>query len=303
MGTLRFRIQTLLICGLIAAVALGFFLWPASQFETEIFIPIETVNLPHRLTITGLNVKGVEATLKGSQAALKQLAAHKLRYTADIANAVVGQLNISIRADKIQLPRGLEITSISPSFLTGAIVEIQSKTVPVNIKLVGKSAPGFEIADFTAKPVTVSVQGVNNSIINIASITTKPVDINGRSETFRIETALDHPDSPDIIAIPNVILAEIVVREQNTTRQFKDIPVEGKNSAHPFNITPGALDIEVKGPVNTINNLDLGNDLQVYVDLKGLKPGIYVRRAVITLPVQLMLVRVKPEIFTVKIGK
>ncbi len=299
MGTLRFRIQIFLVCGLIAATALGFFLRPASRVETEIFIPIEIVNFPHGLAITGLNVKGVEATVKGSPAALKKLAEHKLRYPVDLTNAVVGLLNISILTDKIQLPRGLEIIQIKPSFLTGMIVEIQSKTVPVKIKSEGKPAPGFEIAAITAKPETIMLQGAKNSLINIESITTKPIDISGRSETFRIETALEHPDFPDVIATPNVIIAEIAIHERNITRKFKDISVDGKNGAYPFTITPDALDIEVKGPANAIDTLDL----KVYVDLKGLKPGVYVRRAVIALPVRFMLVRVKPEVFTVKIGK
>ena len=278
-------------------------MWPDSQFEADIFVPIEIVNFPKRLIISDLNVKGVEATVNGSQAALKKLAEHKLRYPVDLTNAVVGLLNIPIRTDNIPLPRGLVISQIKPPFLTGTVVEIRSKSVPVQIKLTGKPAPGFEIAAITAKPATIVLRGAKNSLINIESIATKPIDISGLSETFRIETALDHPDYPDVIADPNVILAEIVVQEQNVAKEFKGIPVEGKNGVHPFSITPALLDIEVKGPVNAINKLDLGNDLKVYVDLKGLKPGVYVRRAVIALPVQLMLVRVKPEVFTVKIGK
>ena len=303
--TLRFRIQIFLVCGLIAAAGLGFFLWPDSRSEIEIFIPVEIVNLPHGLTITDLNVTGVEATVKGSEAVLKKVG-HQLRYSAYLADALAGEFNLPIQANNIELPHGLVITQIKPSFLIGAVVEIQSKTVPVNIKLEGKPAPGYEITAFTAKPETIVLQGAKNSIINIESITTKPIDVNGRSETFRSETAIDQIDQsdyPNVIATPSVILVEIVVQEESTTKKFKDISVEGKNGAYPFSITPGALDIEVKGTVNAINTLDLGNDLKVYVDLKGLKPGVYVRRAVIILPVQLMLVRVKPEVFTVKIGK
>jgi len=302
LGKSHFRIQIFLVCVIIATSGLGFFLWPDSRFETEIFIPVEIVNLPHGLTITGLNVTGVEATVKGSETALKKVGPNQLRYSAYLADASAGEFHLPIQANNIELPHGLVITQIKPFFLTGAVVKIQSKTVRVNIKSEGKPAPGFEIAAFKAKPETIVLQGAQNSIINIESIPTKLIDINGRSETFRSETAIDISDYPNIIATPNVILAEIVVQEKNTTRIFKAISVEGKNGAYPFSITPGELDIEVKGTVNAINKLDLGNDLKIYVDLKGLKPGVYVRRAVITLPVQLMLVRVKPEVFTVKIG-
>jgi hypothetical protein len=39
----------------------------------------------------------------------------------------------------------------------------------------------------------------------------------------------------------------------------------------------------------------------VLVELKNLSPGVYVRRATITLPVKTTLVKVEPELFTVKI--
>jgi hypothetical protein len=41
--------------------------------------------------------------------------------------------------------------------------------------------------------------------------------------------------------------------------------------------------------------------MQVHVDLKGLKPGTYVRHAVIEPPLDTTLVEAKPEIFTVKV--
>jgi len=40
----------------------------------------------------------------------------------------------------------------------------------------------------------------------------------------------------------------------------------------------------------------------VYVDLKGLPPGTYVKRATITLPVKTALIGVTPEMFTIKIS-
>jgi len=265
-------------------------------------MPVDIVNLPHGLTITDLRVKGIEATIRGSQAAIRKVASLKLRYPADFYDRLAGEFNISVQANHIRLPRGLEITRIKPLFLTGIIAEIASKTVSVTIKSVGKPAPGFEITALTAKPATIVLKGAKNRIIHIESIATKPIDINGRSETFRGELAIDQSAYPNVIATPSVILVEIGVREQSITRKFKDIVVKGRNCTYPFSITPKTLSIEVKGPVSAVSTLDSGNGLNVSVDLKGLKAGVYVRRAVINLPVQFMLVRVWPEVFTVKIG-
>ncbi len=296
-----FRIQASLIGGLLVAALALYLLWPASQLETDIFIPVEIVNLPQGLTITDFTVKGVEASIKGTARALNKVENDRARCLLDLTGKTVGAFNIPVRPEDIQISHEVAITQIDPSFLTGKLVEIQQKRVPVKIKLEGKPAPGFEITSITAKPEKVVLEGAPQNIDPIECITTKPIEVNGHSETFQSETALDQSTHNNLSLEPSVIQAEIVVREQTVTKKFKGIAVEGKNCAYPFHISPPKLDIEVKGPVNALQKLDLGRDLQLYVDLNGLKPGVYVRRAVIALPVRLTLVHVEPEVFTVKI--
>ena len=70
---------------------------------------------------------------------------------------------------------------------------------------------------------------------------------------------------------------------------------------YPFKISPPAIEITVKGPARSVNFLPSDPDFDVYVDLKGLVPGVYVRRAVILLPLPTTLVKATPELFTVHI--
>ena len=94
----------------------------------------------------------------------------------------------------------------------------------------------------------------------------------------------------------------IVIKEKIVTRKFKDIPVKGKHTPYAFSISPPVIAIEVKGPVNILEKLLTEKSINVMVDLKDLKPGVFVRRAAITLPVNATLVSANPEIFTVKIS-
>ena len=57
----------------------------------------------------------------------------------------------------------------------------------------------------------------------------------------------------------------------------------------------------IRGPVNTIKRLAQGNGIRVYVDLKGLKPGMYIHPAVIDPPLNTTLLEAKPEVFTVQL--
>ena len=77
--------------------------------------------------------------------------------------------------------------------------------------------------------------------------------------------------------------------------------VLGRDTGFSFSISPPVISIDVKGPANVVNTLETSEAFIVYLDLNSLKPGVYVRRATIVLPVTTALVGVNPEIFTVTI--
>ena len=99
------------------------------------------------------------------------------------------------------------------------------------------------------------------------------------------------------------ILAHIDIAEKLITRSFRDLPLKGRNTGLPYSITPPAISLDVKGPANIVNVLETSEVFVVYVDLEGLKPGVFVRRATIVLPVTTALVGVETRTFTVTIKK
>jgi YbbR domain-containing protein len=137
----------------------------------------------------------------------------------------------------------------------------------------------------------------------IDAVLTKPIDVHGRSESFKKETALDLGAGVEVCASSGIILAEIYIAEKEVTRRFADILVEGENTPFNFSISPPTITIEIKGPQKVVENLHAGKDIRVLVELKDLNPGVYVRRATITLPVKTSLVIVEPKLFTVKLNK
>ena len=282
-------------------VSCFFLLWHDSPFhETDIFIPIDPGKIPDGLSITDPLLKGIEVSISCPESLVKTLSEIKSRYLLDLSYINEGVNNIPIRKDGIKLPSGISIINITPSFLIVKVEKELKKELPVIVSFSGKPAPGFFTYAVT-RPSLVMLKGPENILGPIEKIFTKPVDVNGLSESFKKEIALDLPECLDIVSFSGIILAEVYIEEQIVAREFKNIPVKGKDSTYTFSITPPAIDIEIKGPVNLLEKFYQENGLEVCVDLKGLKPGVYVRRASIVLPVKTILVRVKPEIFTVKI--
>jgi len=274
----------------------------ASLQETVILIPVDSTQIPAGLTITGPSLKGIEVHVRGPKSALRSLSNLKIRYVLDLSGVHVGINPIPIKKDRIILPKGISIIRINPTFLAVTIENKIKKELPVKISFSGKPATGFIVAGSVAKPLSVILQGPENILGPMDKVLTKPIEIKGLSESFKKEVALDLVEDLEIISPSEIIFAEILIQEKIVNKKFFDIPVEGKNSPFSYSITPPVLNIEVKGPVNIIEKLHREKWITVYVDLKGLTPGIYVKRATITLPVKTTLISVKPEKFTVRIS-
>ena len=277
-------------------------LWScSSSHEADIFIPVAPGIIPAGLTMTGPLIQGIEVRIRGAQSVVKTLPDLQLRYVLDLSDAKVGVMSIPIDRDRIPLPKGVLIVKVNPSFITVKVDNEMQKEVPVIISFSGKPASGFMVAAATVKPSSVILRGPESILAAVVQAKTKPVDIEGLSESIKKEITLDLAEDLAVDSCPKLVFVEIVIEEKIASRKFNDIPVEGKNTSHIYSITPPVINIEVQGPVTILEKLNIENGLKVYVDLKDLQPGVYARRAAITLPLQTILVGVKPEIFTVKI--
>jgi YbbR domain-containing protein len=273
----------------------------ADGHETEILIPIETYKLPEGLTLVGPPLKEIEVRLQGSLPALKDLSLTQLRYRLDLSSVTIGVESIPTDPDMIQLPEGVNIIRVNPAYLTLSIDRRLKKKVPVKVSVSGKPAGSFFVNDLLAKPSEIVLCGPETVVGSVDEILTKAIDISGRSESFKKEIALDLAQGVQVCSSSAIIMAEVYFAKKIVTRRFADILVEGKNTPFEFSISPRTLTIDIKGPQNVIAKLQPQNDIRVFVELQDLKPGVYVRRASISLPVKTTLVNVEPKLFTVKI--
>jgi len=133
----------------------------------------------------------------------------------------------------------------------------------------------------------------------LTKIETKPIDVSGLNETFRKEITLDLAEGLEVISASRLAMVAVTIAEKVTTKKMEKVSIQGKNTRYRYRISPATLDIIVKGPAQVLEKLDAARDISVTVDLKGLAPGMYIKRAAITLPVQASLVSVDPEEFKV----
>jgi YbbR domain-containing protein len=269
--------------------------------EIEILIPVDLYKLPEGLTLVGAAPKEIELRVKGPPSVLDDLKRNVPRYKLDLSGVAVGSESVAINPDLIPMPTEARVTQVNPAYLTVKVDRLLKKRVPVKIAVSGEPDGSYSINDTLAKPAAIFICGPETAVGLVDEVFTKPVDVTARSESFKKEIAVDLAQGVETCSSSNIVLAAIYIAAKVATKRFTGILVEGKNALHEFNISPGTLTLEIKGPLNIISNLQPQKDIHVFVELKNLKPGVYVRRATISLPVKTTLVNVEPELFTVKI--
>jgi len=255
----------------------------------------------------------VEIHVKGPGALIKGLGSQTLICRVDLYTELAsdpagsshfirpGTYSIPLMKKRIAIPRKCTITDITPNFVTISLEEKKTDTFPVKVPYQGKPAAGYTALPAETKPETVAVTGAASRLEDLEAIRTKPVDITRARENFKKELPLDiDPESG--LSTPNkTVIALVAIEKKQITKTFADIPIETINTEKRIVISPDRMEITVKGPANILNNSGVREQFNGSMDLKGLGPGVYVRRAVINLPVGLILENAEPEIFTVKI--
>jgi YbbR domain-containing protein len=270
--------------------------------EIEILVPVDFDKLPQGLTLVAWAPKEIELRVKGPPAVLDDLKRNVPRYKLDLAGVAVGSESVAVNPDLIQMPAEAQITRVNPAYLTLKVDRLLKKRVAVKVAVSGEPDGSYFISDMLARPSTILICGPEEAVGLVDEIFTKPIDVNARSESFKKEIAVDLAQGVEPCFSSNIVMAEIYFAAKIVTKRFTGILVQGQNAPYEYDISPGAMTLEIKGPLNIIDNLQPQKDIHVFVELKNLKPGVYVRRATILLPVKTTLVNVEPELFTVKIS-
>ena len=128
------------------------------------------------------------------------------------------------------------------------------------------------------------------------------MDLTNANENFKKEIPLDLGQPELFTAAQSIFVVSVRVKPLTGTRTIEQIPIELQNRpGKKISIEPSSISIDLKGPQEKLNNTTLANNIHAFMDLEGLKPGVYARTAFIDIPVELVMTNASPRVFTVKI--
>jgi YbbR domain-containing protein len=180
------------IVSLAFAVVLWFFVMGESRMEVNHIIPLEYENLPAGLMIANEIPTSVALRISGPRALQVNLSPGDIRLSVDLKGLSAGVTSFRRLEESLNIPSGLKITRISPSYVDVKLERVRERSVPVRVILSGEPAPGFIVKSVVATPEKVIVSGAESELKGVSEVVTEGIDLTHVQESFSQTVAISY---------------------------------------------------------------------------------------------------------------
>jgi len=180
---------------LLLAVVCWFVVRSEEDLVRDLSAPIDYVNLPPALDLSGKVVDTLAIRLRGSEPALRTLNEDRLVTRIDLSRAAPGDQTIAITREMIRLPSGVELVRLTPDLVAIKIERLARREVPVVAEFAGRPARGYEKGAHWIEPPTVTVEGPASEVGRVTRATTGTILLEGQTADYGVEIT-PIPDAP-----------------------------------------------------------------------------------------------------------
>jgi YbbR domain-containing protein len=256
--------------------------------------------LPPDKALVSERIDEVRVTIRGRWRRIKQFDEREIdRIDIDLTGVTTGE--VVITPDMIDLPRGLEITSIHPKVIHVAFEEMATKRVPILPSFGGRPLQGYQVVAprSSVDPPMITVRGAAGVVDELESVRTREIRVDGRSEDF-VATVQPLAEEGVELDPEGPVEVQVVIEEELVTRRLGSVPVELRAEILGFDpsrwrVAPAKVDVMLTGPVVTVEEwMDEGihvvaivppeasapraaGSIEVPVMVDGAPPGVGVR--------------------------
>jgi YbbR domain-containing protein len=247
------------------AIALVLWLLVTGQNQpvtAHVNVPLNFIR-PPALEISNDPPRTVDVMLTGSRNKLDDLTSLDLVVTVDISDQHAGERVLRL-ADKAQisLPQGVKVDAFQPSAIPVRLEAIVERQVPIEPKLEGKPADGYEVYSARPSKGSVTLRGPASHVAALAKVQTESIWVSGHKESFTTtNVAVDVPD-PKVDVVDPVVNVEVEIGEHRAEKSFSGITAIGTDGAR---VQPSSASVTLLGPASLLNSLK-PEELKVVVD-------------------------------------
>lgn len=177
---------TLKLISLVFALLLWMFIMGERRLEVGYLVPLELQNIPDDLMVANEVPSLVDVRVSGPRTLLMKVSPNDISIIVDLTDLKPGLTTFKRLEERLNLPSGLRVTRLSPSFIDLKLERIKQKVIPVRISLEGEPLPGFQVGRVRAVPDRILIEGAETELKGVSEVTTEKVELNGVNEGFSV---------------------------------------------------------------------------------------------------------------------
>ncbi|MEA3544785.1 MAG: CdaR family protein [Thermodesulfobacteriota bacterium] len=162
------------------------------RLEVGYRVPLELQNMPKELMIANEVPSLVDVRISGPRTLQMKVSPNDISIIVDLTDLQPGLTTFKSLEERLNLPSGLRVTRLSPSFIDLKLERIKQKLVPIKIALVGEPLPGFKVGSVRVVPDEVIVKGGETELKSVSQVATEEVNLDGVNEGFSLIVPLVH---------------------------------------------------------------------------------------------------------------
>ena len=218
---------------------------------------------PPALEISNDPPRTVDVMLTGSRSKLDDLTSLDLVATVDISDQRAGERVLRL-ADKAQLslPQGVKVDGFQPSAIPVRLETIIERQVPIDPKLEGKPADGYDVYSVRPSRETVTLRGPESRVAALPRVPTESVWVSGHKESFTATNVAVDVQDPKVDVLDPVVNVEVEIGEHRAEKSFSGIAASGTDGAR---VQPSSASVTLLGPASLLDSLK-PEELKVVVD-------------------------------------
>jgi len=175
---------TLKLLSLVFALILWMFIMGERHLEVGYTVPLELQKIPKSLIIANQVPSLIDVRISGPRTLLMKVSPNDISITVDLSDLKPGLTTFKRLEERLNLPSGMRVTRVSPSFVDIRLERRKQKKVPIKVVLAGDPDPGYRVVGLRALPDKVSISGAESEIKSISEVMTEPIDLKGVTENF-----------------------------------------------------------------------------------------------------------------------
>ncbi len=251
--SLFMRNALLKVVSLVIACLLWAFLMLEKKSEIALSVPIRVENVPEHLVITKPPPPDLRVVVRGTRTQLGALNGALAPYRLDLADSKPGVSSFNVVAQKISLPRGIQVVHVSPAQFTVILDEVIQRRLPINVRFRGNLPDDYKLASYTVEPEEITMAGAQSELAETDYLETEAINLSTLRGNAQMEVSLLLDQYHIVDITTHSVLVTLAIEEVQESRTFRGLEVQVPEGLRLVSKTRPS--IRLKGPRRILRTL------------------------------------------------